>query len=217
MNWRIKGVVQRILSVVPGGRRINDRLQRTLGSLRDFEYNVDCKVTGDWLVFASYLQELGLRPAGMDFLEIGTGWYLTLPVCFYLAGARSCQTFDLHRHLNWSMTSRMLRRLEVHLPAIAAASEQSPGTVTGAHNQLLNCRSLDELLDKTNIRYSAPSDAKHTELPGASVDVVFSNSVLEHVPPERHPRTDVRDPSSPAARRHRHAWRELRGSLRIFR
>src|SRR5258707_7948134 len=117
MNWRIKGVAQTVLSVTPGGRTINDFLQRTLGSLRDFESNVDGKVTGDWLVFASYLRELGLRPAGMDFLEIGTGWYPTLPLCFHLAGARSCQTFDLHRHLNWGMTSRMLRRLEVHLPA----------------------------------------------------------------------------------------------------
>jgi hypothetical protein len=184
MNWRIKGVVQRVLSVTPGGCTINDCLQRTLGSLRDFESNVDCKVTGDWLVFEEYLQELGLRPAGMDFLEIGTGWYPTLPICFYLAGARSCQSFDLTRHLHWGMTVRMLRRLEVHLPAIAASSGQSLASVTAAYGQLLNCRNTAALMQKANIRYLAPADARYTGLADGSVDVAFSNSVLEHVPPD---------------------------------
>ena len=184
MNWRIKGIVQRVLSATPGGRTVNDYLQRTLGNLRDFEHSVDSKVTGDWLVFADYLQELGLDSAGMDFLEIGTGWYPTLPVCFYLAGARSCRSFDLHRHLNWGMTSRMLRRLRTHLPAIATASGKSLASVTAAYEQLLNCQSLEALLHQTNIRYFAPADATHTKLADASVDVAFSNSVLEHVPPE---------------------------------
>jgi SAM-dependent methyltransferase len=184
MNWRVKGVIQAALSVAPGGRMINDCLQRTMGALRDFEHSVDCKVTGDWLVFASYLQELGLSASGTDFLEIGTGWYLTLPVCFYLAGARSCRTFDLHRHMNWGMTARMLRRLEVHLPAIAAASGKDAATVAATYQQLLNCHNLDELLAQMNTTYSAPADARHTGLPERSVDIAFSNSVLEHVPPD---------------------------------
>ena len=33
------------------------------------------------------------------------------------------------------------------------------------------------------IDYRAPADASKTQLPDVSVDVVFSNSVLEHVPP----------------------------------
>jgi SAM-dependent methyltransferase len=184
MNWRIKGVAQRVLSAVPGGRTVNGCLQRTLGSLRDFEYHVDCKVTGDWLVFAEYLRELGLRASGRDFLEIGTGWHPTLPVCFYLAGARSCQSFDLTRHLQWGMTARMVRRLEVHLPAIAASSGRTPAEVEAAYKRLLPCRSLDELLHQINLRYAAPADARHTGLPEGSVDVAFSNSVLEHVPPD---------------------------------
>jgi SAM-dependent methyltransferase len=182
MNWRVKGVIQGVLSAMPGGLRMNDFLQRTLGGLRNFEGNVDSKVTGDWLVFASYLQELGVDPAGKDFLEVGTGWFPTLPVCFYLAGARSCQSFDLHRHLDWGMTSRMLPRLNIHLPAIAEASGQNPDAISARYDELLRCRNLDDFLRTANIRYSAPADARRTGLPDGSVDIAFSNSVLEHVP-----------------------------------
>ncbi|HEX5431349.1 MAG TPA: class I SAM-dependent methyltransferase [Bryobacteraceae bacterium] len=182
MNWRVKGVVQGVLSILPAGRIINDFLQRTLGGLRNFEANVDSKFIGDWLVFASYLKELGIDPAGMDFLEIGTGWYPTLPVCFYLAGARSCRSFDLHRHLRWELTRRMLLRLEIHLPAIASASNQQLSVVTGRYRRLLECQSLKALMEKANFSYYAPADARNTGLSARSVDIAFSNSVLEHVP-----------------------------------
>jgi hypothetical protein len=46
MNWRVKGVVQGLLSAVPGGGFINNCLQTTLGNLRDFEANVVAKVVG---------------------------------------------------------------------------------------------------------------------------------------------------------------------------
>jgi SAM-dependent methyltransferase len=182
MNWRVKGVIQGVLSAMPGGLRMNDFLQRTMGGLRNFEANVDSKVTGDWLVFASYLQELGVDPVDKDFLEIGTGWFPTLPVCFYLVGARSCQSFDLHRHLDWGMTSRMLPRLKVHLPAIAEASGQGVDAISARYDELLRCRTLDDFLRTAKIRYSAPADARQTGLPEGSVDIAFSNSVLEHVP-----------------------------------
>jgi SAM-dependent methyltransferase len=184
MNWRVKGIVQGVLSAVPGGRAVNDRLQTSLGNLRDFDHMVDRKVTDDWLVFAEYFRELGLSPAGLDILEIGTGWFPTLPVCFYLAGARSCHTFDLHSNLNWQMTRRMLRRLEVHLAAIAAASRRDLASVTEAYQRLLQANSIEVFLEQSNIRYHAPADATQTGFEAGSVDVVFSNSVLEHVPAE---------------------------------
>lgn len=46
MNWRVKGVVQGLLSAVPGGGFINNCLQTTLGNLRDFEANVVAKAVG---------------------------------------------------------------------------------------------------------------------------------------------------------------------------
>ena len=88
MNWRIKGVTQKILSTVPGGVSLNDLLQRSVGSLRDFPKQVASSVLDDWVVLASYMKELGVGLAGLSYMEIGTGWVPTLPVCYALAGAR---------------------------------------------------------------------------------------------------------------------------------
>jgi SAM-dependent methyltransferase len=182
MNWRVKGVVQGVLSMVPGGRIINNCLQVTLGSLRDFDANVDAKVTADWLTLAAHMQELGVRPQNLDYVEVGTGWYPALPICFWLAGARSCRTFDVTRHLNHKMTFRMLGRLEFYLPAIAKASFRPLAEVQAAYASLRNANTTEELLRVARIEYRAPHDAADSGLPESSADVVFSNSVLEHVP-----------------------------------
>lgn len=182
MDWRVKGIVQKVLSVTPGGSRLNSAMQLRMGGLRQFDRNVDTKVCGDWLVLASHMKRLGIPMEGRVFVEVGTGWYPTLPVCFHLVGARRCHTVDLHRLMNWDLTRRMLARLEHHLPAIAAELEVDEQNLRVRLARLQQARSQEEFLDAAGIEYRAPGDATTTGLPDASVDVVFSNSVLEHVP-----------------------------------
>src|SRR5262249_13670436 len=136
----------------------------------------------DWLVLISHMQELRVKPQGLDYVEIGTGWYPTLPLCYSLVGARRCRTYDLHRHLDEAMTFRALRRLKTHLVTIAHWNDMSVEEVSGAYERLCEARTLQELLERARIEYVAPGDASRTDLPDASTDVVFSNSVLEHVP-----------------------------------
>jgi SAM-dependent methyltransferase len=182
MNWRVKGVVQGVLSRLPGGGIVNNCLQTTLGNLRDFEANVDAKVLADWLVLVGNMQELGVRPQNLDYVEVGTGWYPALPICYWLAGARSCRTFDVTRRLNPKMTFRMLRRIEHHLPRIAEGSFRPLEEVQAAYASLCHEKTAENLLRAASIEYLAPHDAAASGLPDASVDVVFSNNVLEHVP-----------------------------------
>jgi hypothetical protein len=183
MNWRIKGVVQKALGIVPGGTRVNDLLQRTVGGLRNFERQVAGKVE-DWEVFVDHLRTLGLSVRGLKLFEIGTGWFPTLPICFILAGAAACITVDLNRHLHPHLSRRMLVALRPHLPRISSRSGRSLGEVTADYERLTQTGSLTEMLAAARIDYRAPADATRTTLPPGSVDVVFSNSVLEHVRPE---------------------------------
>lgn len=187
MNWRVKGILQKALSLVPGGTWVNDRLQRSFGELRHFDGVVDRKVADDWLVLAAHLRKLDRPPRGLVFMEVGTGWFPTLPFCFYLAGARECHTFDLNRHLSGAETLRMAGRLKRHLGAVAEASVRPLAEVEAAYAALqpaIEGGDAAELMRVAGLRYHAPGDASSTGLAPESVDVAFSNSVMEHIPRE---------------------------------
>src|SRR5215471_17808301 len=129
-HWRVKGLIQGGLSFLPGGAWINDHLQTTVGDLKRFESNVGLKLD-DWCGIMSYLEAIGRnRVAGQTILEIGSGWYPTLPLCFALAGAERIYTADLNHLMNEPLTFRMLNALESHLPKIADGSAQPIESVT---------------------------------------------------------------------------------------
>jgi SAM-dependent methyltransferase len=182
VDWRVKGIIQKMLSVIPGGARLNSAMQLRMGGLRRFEGNVDTKVRADWLVLASHMQELQLPIEGRSFVEVGSGWYPTLPLCFALAGAERCHTYDLHRLMDWSLTQRMLHAMPAHLPGIAERLGLEVALLQKRLAEIAAARTQEEFLQRARIEYHAPADATRTGLPGSSIDVVFSNSVLEHVP-----------------------------------
>lgn len=184
MDWRFKGVIQGMLARVPGGMALNAALQRGAGGRRDESRHIDIKFRADWPVQMSVLRELGFRVQGCDLLEIGTGWLPVFPLCFALAGARRCHTFDLNRHLNPVAVPGVLRELHRHLPAIAEAAGEAEATVRGRWERLVAANDGKAMLRAAGIEYHAPADAAVTGLPDSSVALVFSNSVLEHVAAE---------------------------------
>jgi hypothetical protein len=181
MNWRIKALTQKGLSHMPCGGALNTYLQRYLGGLRHFDQEVEGKI-GDWLLAMEYIHEVGASVENADMVEIGTGWFPTLPVCFALAGMNSCETYDLNPHLHPKMTFAMLRLLGGHIPRIAGCARRPVTAVRQDYEYLMESRTLEELLARARIRYHAPADASQTDLGTKSIDLLFSNSVLEHVP-----------------------------------
>ena len=185
MNWRLKGALQKVLGVVPGGDELHYQLQRRAGGLRDPARELWLKVE-DWTLMAGHLRDAGMPVRGTRFLEMGTGWYPTFPFCLYLGGAERVDTVDLNRHLRRDLTLVAAERLERKVPTIAEFSGRSIEDVFAAQQALVRAlRGGAGVEDATGgvIRYRAPGDASATGLPAGSLDVVFSNSVLEHVPP----------------------------------
>ena len=184
MHWRIKGGIQKVLGSVPFGERLHYELQKRAGGLRTFDRELELKIE-DWRLMAGHLREAGAAIAGTRFLEMGTGWYPKFPCCLVLGGAASVITVDLRRHLKNELTVRMTDALARFLPVIAEATGRSEAELAGLQRQLSAAvrrgASLEEATGRVVV-YRAPSDASATGLPAGSVDVVFSNSVLEHVP-----------------------------------
>lgn len=181
-HWKLKGVIQGLLSRLPYGVVINSALQKSSGDLADFEDHLGRKVQ-DFRFYSERCREALGRLEGIEIVEIGTGWFPLLPILFSLCGAKRIWTFDRTRHLNAALTFRGLRALGPHLPLVSEWSGVPVPELERRLTQLLQTAPhLHALLAQARIRYQAPGDAADTKLPNASVDLVFSNSVLEHVP-----------------------------------
>jgi hypothetical protein len=181
MHWRLKGLAQKGLSIIPGGGYLNDGLQIKYGGLRHFEQNIADKLE-DWRLSMRYLQQVGFEWDGANLIEIGTGWYPTLPICFSLVGARRVLTYDISRHMNTGLTFRMIAALEPHLDSIAEAGGACREDIRARHHEFLQAKDLNALLERARVEYCAPADTRATGSPAGSADLVYSNSVLEHVP-----------------------------------
>ncbi len=182
-HWRIKGLLQGALGRLPGGVGLNSLLQRRVGELRNPHANFDAKV-GDWQGLMGLLRTAG-RPSveGLTLVEVGTGWYPTNPLLFALAGARNCHTYDIVRHLDATMCEQLLVHLESKLRLVCELSGRAADEVDAHYRRMRAARGSHELLQVAGIEYHAPGDAGATGLADGSVDLVFSNSVLEHVDP----------------------------------
>lgn len=184
MHWRVKGAIQKALGYLPFGERLHYELQRRAGGLRDFDGELAAKLE-DWRLMIGHLRAAGMPIAGTRFLEIGTGWYPTFPFCLFLVGAQRVFTVDLNRYLKPELTLRMAESLAQFVPVLAGATERAERAVADRHGALVAAlRGGATVEDATGgvVAYRAPSDAAATALPAGSLDVVFSNSVLEHVP-----------------------------------
>jgi SAM-dependent methyltransferase len=184
VHWRIKGGIQKVLGYVPGGRHVHYVLQRYGGGLTDFGRECDLKVN-DWTLMMGHFRSANLAVAGATLVEIGTGWYPTFPFCFYLAGVGRVHTYDLNRHIRPKMAIALAERLGKHVARIAKEAGRSEAEVATQQAELLAAlRNGADIGEATKgvVRYAAPADAARTGLPDASVDAVFSNSVLEHIP-----------------------------------
>ncbi len=184
MDWRIKGAIQKVLGYVPGGQRVHYLLQKRGGGLTDFGRECDIKVD-DWRLMMGHLRASKISLKGATLLEMGTGWYPTFPFCLYLAGAARVYTVDLNAYMKPEMTIALADRLNAHVPLIAKESGRTDAEVDLAQLALVTAlREGKSIEDATKgvVQYKAPADASKTGFSAASVDVVFSNSVLEHVP-----------------------------------
>ncbi len=184
MDWRIKGAIQKVLGVVPGGEKAHYWLQKSVGGLRRFDAECDAKLE-DFRIMIGHLRRAGVVLSESRYLEVGTGWYPTFPYCLTLLGAKRVETFDLNRYLKPELVAAMVERLRGKLPMLAEAGELELELVTERFAKLSRKvaagASLEEASDGV-VHYHAPADATETKLGANSVDVVFSNSVLEHVP-----------------------------------
>ncbi len=126
------------------------------------------------------LRRLDIDLGGKTALEIGSGWYPVIPLVFRAAGAERVYLTDAHRLLHPRTVVATAEFLLARKERIAAELGVSEGSIEALFGDLHE-RRLDALLERLGLSYIAPFDASKA-MP--QVDVVFSHTVLEHIPPE---------------------------------
>jgi predicted SAM-dependent methyltransferase len=184
MDWRVKAGIQWVFSVIPGGEALYLRLQKKGGTLLDFENQCDNRV-GDFKNMVGHLESTGFSINGKSFFEVGTGWYPTSPLCLYLTGSTNVITTDAYRFMQPDLTLRCVQRMTTHLDTLAEVGHCPPGEVKKKHAALQSALEAGkDLSAATNgaIVYRAPAPTGRSNVPAGSIDIVFSNGTLEHIP-----------------------------------
>ena len=160
MDWRLKVAKQTILARVPFGHALRRFKRKYIGYEPDpgnLQNTLSCLKKMQWA-----LNTLNRSFEGATVLEIGSGWFPTIPIMLGVGGARRVLMSDLNPHMDAVTFASTLRFLKDVMPT----------------NQRLNAIST---LGDLPITYLAPFDAG--AVPDGTIDFVISRTVLEHIPP----------------------------------
>lgn len=179
MNWKLKANIQRGCAALPASETLYYLLQSKLGSFRKNQDPMP-----NLRDAAVILRELPMPLTGKRIMEVGTGRRLDMPVAFYLAGAASIDTLDLHRYMKPELVCGSLRNLLGNRDEVRTlfAPFSSAAEVDQRIGKLVNITTFEELSKCARIRYHAPADARKTTFASGAFDVQFSFTVFEHIP-----------------------------------
>jgi hypothetical protein len=113
-------------------------------------------------------------------LELGAGWEPLIPILFSLCGARKVILTDLNRLCSPQTLASAIRALRRNRDAIV--------TGLGLAGELVDRQlgsappEMDGVFRFFRLEYLAPCDSASVPVADRSVDIVYSRSVLEHVP-----------------------------------
>lgn len=183
MNWKIKAAVQNACAALPAFQE--QAYFNVLKAFGDLHNKPDpMEMLGAAAELVEMIQKAGTDVEGSRVFEVGTGRRIDMPLGFFLAGARSVTTCDLHRYMKPELVMSSFGRMKTRRDEIRAlfAPITNPRELDRRLDIFSAISGFDELLAKTNIKYLAPADAAATGLPTGSIDIHTSYTVFEHIP-----------------------------------
>jgi hypothetical protein len=188
-HWLIKSAIHRAISWLPRSQFWNGLFQSYVTK--------STKVTPQ--IFEEKLKQCSrffeeFRRSQSDskpfrVLEIGTGWIPTVPVGLYLCGASEIWSIDIDPLLTAARVESMLRFYESYHQSGKLRNflpRYQEGRLEKVRALLLaieTTSSPSALLEQIQIHVMV-GDAQKMLLPSGKIDFIFSNGVLEYIPPE---------------------------------
>lgn len=183
-SWILKAAVQRAIGVLPNAQAVNEwfqlRTTRSIGLDDDIVRDKLAEARGHLDRYTQH-RDQPLRTA----VEIGTGWYPTLPLALVATGAQRVVTYDIARYMTPDRVRAALtafvewdERGNLNLPGVDSARIAEFRCLA-----TLEDASVDDLLAPLGIEYRV-GDATDSGLEADSVDLIASTVVLEYIETE---------------------------------
>ena len=185
MNWKLKALVQRAVSLLPSeaSYEIYYVLQRAWGSLRRVNPLAGLE---SGIRILTGIEDLGRSIENAVVLEVGTGRRVNVPLALWLCGAAKIITVDRNPYLKPKLIREDLIFIRNNTAVIQALFGRRADRDEFQRRLELIARdgmSVPQLLEATGIQYLAPLDARALPLEGGTIDYHVSNNVCEHIPP----------------------------------
>jgi len=187
MHWRVKAAIQKAIAKLPPviGGPLYFQLQKNFGSANrasDFS---------NWLRLSAWiirnLNKHGRGIEGATCLEVGTGYSLGIPIGLWLCGAERTISVDVSPYLKEELVTDGVEWIIENKSRVyevfgeLSASEGFASRFCSLENITL---SLEEIKKHIGVEYRYPADASVLDLGPNTVDLHYSNSVLEHISPD---------------------------------
>jgi len=183
-RWIVKAVLQKAMSFTPDPQRANRFFQDrvTHGNVLTDEF-LGMRIR--WAAtHLDALRRLGDASRGFSAIELGSGWFPIVPLCYFLAGAGSVDLVDLEDLSRPdSVTQAMRGVIDAHRDGrLAPLGPIDPGRVEelGAVSERVGRLGHVRALGSLGLRI------RPVDLRGMEVDrqpsLISSNTVLEHIP-----------------------------------
>jgi hypothetical protein len=185
-KWKQKAIVQKTISFLPFGNKINYLFQKyvTKGVYLNDEYFYDRlgHATAHLAAFSKHCN----KAVPLSSLEIGTGWYPIVPLAFFLSGTDKIYSVDISMLTNKDRLKTTFGRFQecINADKLKDYINPLPERLEIFKDIYKNFESLsfEEILKKINLTYLI-EDARNLSLPDNSVELVNSNNTFEHIYP----------------------------------
>jgi hypothetical protein len=191
-SWLVKALVQRGIGALPNPHYWNELFQdRVTHSLDLTEERFEASLR-NCRNHVEQLQRFGSPATGSGFsaFELGTGWFLTVPIGFFLCGAREVWTWDIVPFLTRDRLKCTLRRfLELEQGhGLRGQFHALPERLSRLREVMVLCDQPHgfgpaELLEQLGIHYRI-GNASQSGLPPQSVGLIVSDVVFEYLSPQ---------------------------------
>jgi len=179
MNFIYKCYLQKFFSLAPRGERLNYLLQRYItrslpGDDKRFIHRLNI-AKEQFDIFNKYSSLA--KTHDITYYEFGAGCDLINPIGLSLLGIQTLYCIDIRELVFPELindTISKLHRLKEQIPFDYSLPERIP--------QVTVSNVKDILSRYFRIYYRAPVDAKCTNLPESTIDLIVSNFTLEHIP-----------------------------------